>query len=319
MKRCALFLALLSIGCSSDPESEPAKPHFVVVTFNTGTPQLAGDPGTYVKDWYGTGLSWRALIDETNVFFADVSPNVALFQEIFHPEDCPNIPPEAKPGFVCETWQPGDPTVVQMVLGDGYQVACNLGKPDKCAAVKKTFGKFQGCDADLCLDGLSGAEVPSCGGGSRIGRGVIERTNGEVFTLVNVHGTSGLAQADQDCRVKQFEQVFVDLGAGDGPAANGAQNVIAGDLNTDPVKNAGFDESAQKFSEFVGEGKPFHFVSDVGESAEPSYAGLFNIDHVASDAFVGSCFSAGVTAAHPGVTEMPSFDHHPLVCTLSAK
>jgi hypothetical protein len=49
---------------------------------------------------------------------------------------------------------------------------------------------------------------------------------GSTITVVNVHGSSGLAQEDQDCRVLQFDQVFVDLGDVGEPAANGARNPV---------------------------------------------------------------------------------------------
>jgi hypothetical protein len=320
LARTTLLGALLA-GCSSSEaeEAESPKSTFVVTTFNVGTPALPGIEGDYVDQWYGNGLAHTARMNEARAFFAMEQPDLVLFQEIFHPDGCTAIPAEAKVGFVCETWLPGDPSVAQSVLGVGYQVACHLDKPDKCAAVHESFGKIQGCDAALCLNGLAGAEVPGCGNGSRIGRGVIERVDGTTLTLVNVHGSSGVTQADQDCRVKQFAQVFEDLGTGDGPAANGERNVIAGDLNTDPGRHQDFDESAEYFRQHVGPDLTFQFVSDVGVDATPSYGGFFNIDHVASDAFSGSCWSAGSSAGHPTISTEPGFDHEPLVCTLSAR
>ena len=68
-----------------------------------------------------------------------------MFQEIFHPGECAAIPVEFHAGFYCETYADGDPTVAQAILGPGYQVACNLGKPDKCAAVRTALGTFRGC------------------------------------------------------------------------------------------------------------------------------------------------------------------------------
>lgn len=304
---CALFTS----SCSDDATTERTKPNVSLVTFNTGMPQLQGEPGDYV-DQYGNGLAWKPLVADTRVFFESASPDIALFQEIFHPEECVSVTPEAKPGFVCEDWQSGDPTVVQMLLGADYQVACNLGKPDKCLAVKKSFGSLVGCSDDVCLDGLAGSQVPDCGSGSRVGRGVIQLArDGSLLTVVNVHGSSGLTQADQDCRVLQFAQVFEELGIGDGPAANGERNVIAGDLNTDPGRMTDYDESASAFSAYVGTGTPFHFVSAVGPKAPPTYGGLFNIDHVVSDALGGSCTSAGK------ISDIGGFDHEPLVCRLT--
>ncbi|MEZ4444384.1 MAG: hypothetical protein R3B72_35245 [Polyangiaceae bacterium] len=319
---------VVSLGCGEEaiepPPEEP--PGITVVTFNTGTTGGLGhdtppDDGygsaqAELSDlYYGDGLAWTAVVEDTEAFFAELQPDVVVFQEIFYSGDCPSVPAEAKPGFVCETWQPGDPTVAQRVLGAGYQVACNLGKPDKCAGIRKDFGTFAGCEADLCLDGLAGAPVPDCGSGSRVGRAVVERADGSTFTLVNVHGTSGLTQEDQDCRLAQFTQVFEDLGIGDGPAANGEVNLVMGDLNTDPSFTAEFDESGAKFLEHVGEGKPYHFISDIGDDAPKSY-GLFNIDHVVSDTFEGDCQIPGLTPGTSPVSDVTYFDHEPVVCTL---
>lgn len=314
-----LAAALCGLGCSSESEPASESPSFVAVTFNTGTSQLAGDPGQLADQWYGNGLAWLPVVEDARQFFAATAPDVVVFQEIFHSGECPNIPPEHHAGFVCESWMPGDPTVAQIVLGTEFQVACHLGKPDKCAGVRKSFGHFAGCDADLCLDGLDGAEVPDCGSGSRVGRGVIELEQGGTLTLVNVHGSSGLTQEDQDCRVKQFAQVFVDLGTGDGlPAASGERNLVMGDLNTDPGRMADFDESAKAWNDHVGPDERFHFVTDVGPDVPPSYGGAFNIDHVVSDAFGGSCWVAGLTDGHAPVSETTAFDHKPVVCSVGA-
>jgi hypothetical protein len=319
-----IALALLASACGDDaPELS-----FVAVTFNSGTtlgmphddPPDDGYTSTNAETsdmWYGNGLAWVPVVDETRAFFAELSPDIVAFQEIFHPGECPSIPGDQYAGFVCDGWTDGDPTVVQTVVGAGYQVACHLDKPDKCIAVKRAFGSFRGCDGDVCLDGLDGARVMDCGGGSRIGRGVVDLVAGGSITVVNVHGSSGLASGDQDCRVKQFEQVFVDIGDGSGePAANGAVNVVLGDLNTDPGRFVGTDDSADRFVDFVGDGLDFHFVSDVGVEAPPTYAGIVNIDHIVSDAYSGQCWSAGVTEGHPLVTETIYFDHTPLVCAL---
>jgi len=300
----------------------------VVVTFNTGTTSNmehdAGAGDVYTSNdvdtsdqYYGNGLSWLPAVEATRAFFEGLQPDVVVFQEIFHPEECANIPAQFHTGFICESWSPGDLTVAQHVLGPGYQVACHLGKPDKCAGVRTAFGSFQGCSDALCIEGLDGGTVQNCGGGSRVGRGVINLVTGGTMTVVNVHGTSGISFDDQNCRVKQVEQVFQDLGDGLGqPAANGALNVVMGDLNTDPGRNTLLDLSAQRWNDFVGNGKAFDWVSEVGSNATPTYLGLFNIDHVASDTLQGGCWTAGVTVGHPDVYQPAYFDHKPMVCDL---
>ncbi len=322
-------------ACGDDDGHSGPVLRFRAVTFNTGSGGPTGsytggeytaDLKTIADDLYGNGLAWIPAVETTRQWLAEVDPDVIAFQEIFYTEDCSDIPSADREQFVCEDWQPGDDTVAQVVLGAGYQVMCHVGHPDKCGAVNTRFGTFQGCDADFCLEGLGGARVPDCGHGSRVGRGVIDLVEGGTLTLVTFHGSSGVAPEDEACRVQQVNQVFVDLGEGDGePAANGVRNLILGDFNADPVLWASFDDSAARWLDFVTNpddpdhtaDRPFHFLSDVGEDAEPSYASLYNIDHVVSDVATGSCWVAGVTPDHPYVLgDDVYFDHKPVVCDL---
>lgn len=326
-----LLCGLLS-GCGDDGEATVAPPlRLRVMTFNTGTsdglPHDASPDDGYgsaqavISDqWYGNGLAWRPVIDDARRFLEHVAPDIVALQEIFHSPDCAAIPEPFRSGWVCESWRPGDPTVAQTILGAGYQVACHLEKPDKCLAVKRSRGRFRGCDAALCLNGLDGARIDGCGGGSRVGRGIIELSGGGTLTVVSVHGTSGASNSDLNCRSRQFEQVFADLGIGDGqPAANGSRNLILGDLNTDPGRLALFDRSAQTLLEHAGDGKRFRFLTAVGPDAPPTYANAFNIDHILSDRLYGSCWAAGIDAGQPPVSATVYFDHRPLICDLEER
>jgi endonuclease/exonuclease/phosphatase family metal-dependent hydrolase len=328
VRRTLPLLFLVAGACAPVEEMEPLE--LVAVTFNTGTSEgsvpASGDNGGYTEVQagysdlhYGDGLAFRAVMDDTRAFFDEVQPDIVGFQEIFHAGECDLVPEEARAGFVCETWQPGDPTVAQQILGDGYQVACHLEKTDKCLAVRRALGTIRGCDDDLCLDGLDGARVETCGQGSRVGRAIVDLVGGGELTVVNVHGSSGLADDDMGCRKLQFEQVFEDIGDGSGePAANGERNLILGDFNTDPGRFYDGDVSADELLEHVGRDKDFHFLTDVGEDAEPTYASIINIDHVISDTFTGECWHAGITEGHPEVTDIHFFDHKPAVCALTA-
>jgi hypothetical protein len=250
-----------------------------------------------------------------------VHADVVVFQEIFYSGLCPDVPEDARADFVCSDWAPGDRTVAQRILGDGWQVACHPGKDDKCAAVRTDVGRFAGCDDDLCLEGLDGYTVQGCGNGARVGRGRIELAVGGRLTLVNVHGSSGLSGEDEGCRVQQIEQVFVDLGDG-APAGDGERNLVMGDLNTDPGRWLTSDPSAARWRDFAaapGEDpgdRSFRFLTDVGPEAVPTYSGLANIDHVVSDTATGACWHAGVSEGHPDVTDAKYFDHRPAVCAL---
>lgn len=329
-RRCLLLLGLLAaVGCGEGGDTAAAT-GLRAMTFNTGTseglPHDAPPADGYgraeaaISDaWYGDGLAWRPVVEDARRFLAAARPDVVAFQEIFHADDCAAVPADARPGWVCEDWQPGAPTVALQILGPGFQVACHPGKPDKCLGVRRAFARIRGCDADFCLDGLEGVTVAGCGGGSRVGRAVLELAAGGTLTVVSVHGTSGFAAADIACREAQFAQVFADFGDGSGaPAANGGRNLVLGDFNTDPARATRLDASARALAAAAGADSRFRFVSAVGADAPPTYAGVFNIDHVITDAYAGSCWSPGIGAGGPPVSPVVYFDHVPVVCDLEA-
>jgi len=336
MNRLLLVLVLLTSACGDDVPAASSTDAFAdveadadttvadataplaltVVTFNTGGGAYTEEHADALDDWYGNGLSFPDLIDETRAFLTEVDPDVVVFQEIFYSGECPDIPEAFHDGFVCASWEPGDPTVVELLFGDGWQIACHPGNPDKCAAINRRLGTFRGCEADFCVAGLSGFGVDGCGSGARVARGVVDLAGGSALAVVNYHGTSGVTDEEADCRARQVDQVFVDLGDGE-PGANGDLNLIMGDLNTDPGRMWGVDASSDRWLAFVGEEHDFHFVSDVGESAEPTYAGFFNIDHVISDAFDGTCWVPGITDDTDPVIDTVFFDHAPVICDVT--
>jgi hypothetical protein len=292
---------------------------FVAVTFNTGIHPSVGSDGftaqmnQYLDDYYGHGLVWGPAVDEARAFFDGVHPDVVAMQEFFDLEDCADVPAEAREGFVCENWTPDSPTLTELVLGPGYQLACNLQKSDKCVAVKRAFGTIRGCSADTCLDGLYGSRIDGCGSGARIGRGVIDLAAGGTITLVNVHGSSGVSAEDVDCRVQQVEQVFIDLGDGE-PGANGQRNLILGDFNTDPRSTVAVlgDASARRWNDFVGSDQPFDFINE----HVATYRNMFCIDNMVSEVLTGECWYPGHDG-HPPVSPDDNFDHTPTVCNIT--
>jgi len=329
------MFTLLLIACA--PKTSPSEgdtaepgPPIVVVTFNTGTTEGLphdGEPddgyssadAAVSDEWYGDGLAWEVAVDAAATFFSEVSPDVVVFQEIFWSGECADVPAEHHAGFICEGWAEGDPTVAQVILGGDYQVMCHPGKPDKCAAVHSRLGTFRGCDGAFCLEGMEGYTVEGCGSGARVGRGVIDTVDEAIgpITLVNIHGSSGLSGEDEDCRLAQLEQAFVDLGDGE-PGASGERNLVMGDLNTDPGRWADFDASAARWNDFVGEGLPFAPHTELGEDAPGSYGGLADIDHVASDAWTGGCWHPGLDDTE-AVLDAVYFDHRPAICELTPR
>ncbi len=311
-----------------DVGDDDTSPLFTVVTFNTGTTdglshELDGDDygaeeAEYSNDYYGNGLAWLPAVQSVATWLATVQPDVVAFQEIFYSGECPEIPGYAQTGFVCENWSPGDPTVAQVLLGNGYQVACHPGNADKCLAVKLAFGTIAQCpNQDFCIEGLDGQSIDGCGGGARVARATINLVSGGQITVVGVHGTSGASGDDMDCREQQVEQIFDDM---DGqPAANGVRNVILGDLNTDPGRVPGFlDPSVDAWNSYVGGNQPFQWISPIGFGATATYPSnlpVANIDHVISDAFTGSCYAMGFDG-YPEVYPNVYFDHTPIVCEI---
>ena len=320
----------LETAAVSGVEVNP-NPRFVAVTFNTGTTEVLNhdsdgddygeEQARFSNDYYGNGLAWVPAVEAVTDWLATLKPDVVVFQEIFYSEECVGIPVEAQVGFVCETWSPGDPTVVQVVLGSDYQVACHPGNSDKCLAVKKSFGNIRQCeDEDFCIEGLDGEVIEGCQSGARVARATIDLVSGGEITVVNLHGTSGMTENDIDCRVRQVEQVFINM---DGePAANGVQNVVMGDLNTDPERIPGsLDDSVKAWNDYVGGNQPFQWVSDDTPTFIAEIPGLpisspLAIDHVISDAFTGSCYVPGSSEGHPPVYSNVYFDHRPQVCDI---
>lgn len=322
--------AASDVGASVDVETDDdvaTVEAFRVVTFNAGSGASPGNAETnagfgedqkeVADEWYGNGLAWKAIVEDTRAAFAELDADIVAFQEIFWPGECPNIPAEHHTGFVCEDAPAGDGvSVVAQVLGDEWQVVCHPEKPDKCIAVHARFGRFEGCDAAECLDGMAGERVPDCGSGARVAAATIVRTSGERLRVVSFHGTSGFDADETACRVAQVEQVF-GTESSDGLVTDDP-NLVLGDLNTDPGRLSTTDPSAARWTDFVGDGLPFQFHTAVGNDAEPTYV-LLNIDHVASDAFVGSCAHPGVTPGWPAVTDAVHFDHVPAVCDLTPR
>lgn len=291
-----------------------------VITFNTGTgTSPGGDNGGYTPEmsqrsdeFYGNGMAWPPAIAAVKAFFTEHEPDIASFQEIFDPRECAGLPAAATPGFVCETWQEGDPSVAAMVLGTDYQVACNPGHSDKCIGVRKTFGTIAGCTGDDCLSAGVGAEVPGCGKGARLARFDIDLVGGGRIAVLHVHGSSGVAADDKACRKAQFEAGFALLEQPDALSADA--RIVLGDFNTDPVRFATSDPSAVALVS-LAEAAGLQFVTATGWDAPATYNGLASIDHVLADRYGGGCWHAGLDG-HPKVLPYVYFDHLPGVCTL---
>lgn len=325
----AVGLLLLSAGQAA--AELPLRP-LVVLTFNTGTtPRLEHDPkrshgygpaeAAISDQWYGNGLAWKPAIRAVRQMIGKVDPDVVAFQEIFDCRRCVAIPDEARRGFVCEDYRAGQPGVAERVLGDDYQIAYHPAKTSKCLAVHRRVGQLRTAQDQEPGEWegpqlLEGATVAGCGSGARVARGYVDRPDGTTLTIISLHGTSGFKPADQQCRVLQIERIFVDWGDGR-PGVSPQNNLILGDFNTDPYRAAELDRSAARWNDFVGPDKRFRYLSRLGPGVPPSYANLADIDHVVSDAYVGTCRRLGVDPETQAVYEGVYFDHVPIVCTLT--
>lgn len=305
-------------GCSAEAEPAPDNSPFSVVSWNVGT---VGGPGTdpaeygFGKDqrtWsdslYGNGLAFLPAIEDVRRWLWPQKPDIVALQEVFDPEACADIPHEARVGFVCASWQPGDTTVAQRVVPAGYTVACHPGKPDKCIAVRDGFARIDGCSGPLCRDAGTGFSIPGCGKGARAAHFVLRRPGGNVLHVRHIHGNSGLATSDKDCRKALFQLALSDLEPG--------AHLVLGDFNTDPVRFAGIDPSADALAALAGPGQPLQFLTETAESSAPTYGGIVSIDHVLAVGLQGSCAHPGISPGWPAATEVGWFDHRPVVCRI---
>ena len=312
---------------TAEVAAEPLK--FTVMTFNAGTSsgqlhskdEEEGNGDGYTDEHaaevdahYGNSLSWNPAEAKATEFLAELKPEIVAFQEVFHDPWCEQIEVKPELDLVCSGYTSERPYQMERLLGDDYQIACNLNAEDRCAGVRKDFGRFVGCPEDeVCLGGIGGMGVVNCSESARIGSIEIELTDGRVLVLVNAHANAGMKDSDMECRKHQFQQIFVDRGDGM-PAAFGAANLVMGDLNTDPFLLAGADPSADELNKYVGAGKPFHFISSDSADGPPTHVTTMHIDHVISDVIFGSCVVAGESLGVAPVMESTVFDHRPVIC-----
>jgi endonuclease/exonuclease/phosphatase family metal-dependent hydrolase len=99
----------------------------------------------------------------------------------------------------------------------------------------------------------------------------------------------------------QFEKLF--------ELTDGERNLLVGDFNTDPDRLADGDASAAVLAQ-RSRGRGFDFLT--GNSEPPTYATLFDIDHVLTDFATGSCTA-------PTITDAIYFDHKPIVCSVTER
>lgn len=320
-------LTLLLAACHSPappvpaPEGSPELETLRVVTLNTGSGKSVdrlrdqnagyGPPQAEVANrWYGNGLAWPAALRDVRAFLQQVDADIVGLQEVFHSGHCADIPAPARAGFVCETWQPGDATVAQEILGDNYQVACHPGKPDKCLAVHRRLGRIEGCDEDFCRQGLEGLDDDVCGSGNRVAAANLLLVSGSSLRVVHMHGTSGATRGDTRCRRGQIEAIAGDKGA----AAE--FGVILGDFNTDPGRVTWLDPAARALRQYARPPGNYRFMTDVGFFVRPTFLSFLNIDHILSAGMSGDCWYAGRTPNTAPVTELVYLDHTAVVCDL---
>ena len=307
-----------------DDDDEP----IIVMTFNVGTatglPHDVGDDGytsemaDIADELYENSLSWNPAEEALRQYLAELRPAVAVFQENYYDPWCEDIPVDPELDFVCKDYSPERPTQLERLFGPDYQVACSQDHPDNCGVVRRDFGTFAGCnDEPFCLDGFFGMAPPSgCTSRSRVWSIVINKTNGEDWTLVNVHASSGFERDVRACRADQIRQIFEDRGDGQ-PLANGDINLVMGDINTDPFLAPIIDESARVWNQNVGDGLPFDYLSADRVGIDPNYALILHVDHVVSDILTGSCVVPGVTDDMPPVMDAIYWDHKPVVCQVT--
>lgn len=312
--------------------AETAGPlQFTVMTFNIGTSSQQlhdkdeeegnGDGYTSahseeVNAHYGNNLAWNPAEQAVIQFIAENKPAIVAFNETFHDPWCEEIEPMPGLHLVCDEYTEDRPLQIERLTGDDYQVATADGKPDNTIAVRRDFGSLVGCPVNgPCLNGIKGLGVPGCSDGARIGTIEVQLMDERRVAVVVAHTNAGMTLADQQCRVKQFQQMFVDRGDGK-PAAYGTVNLVMGDMNTDPFLFAGADPSADEWNLHVGPGKAFHYLSSADAGGPPTHSTTIKLDHVVSDVLSGNCVVPGETEGVMPVMESSFFDHRPVLCTV---
>lgn len=323
----ALLAGFFLTACQSPPPPVPPTdegPRFDslrVVTLNAGAgksvDRVRGDNAGYgpaqaerADRWYGNGLAWPAVMHDVRAFLERTDADVVALQEVFYSGECADIPPPAREGFVCEDWQPGDPTVARIILGDDYQLACHPGKPDKCLAVHRRLGRIDGCTDAFCRRGLEGLDDGLCGSGNRVAAATLRLKAGGSLRVVHVHGTSGVGRADAECRRSQVEAIFAP------GAAAAEQGIVLGDFNTDPGRVTWLDPSARALRRHTRPPGRYRFMTEVGLFARPTFLSFLNIDHVLAAGMRGECRAAGRTPGTSPVSTLVYLDHTAIVCDL---
>lgn len=292
------------LAACAGPEAGPAAP-VVAVTWNVGSGGAADPAAGWTADlaeradtWLGNGLAWPPAIDDARAWLATSGAQLVALQEVLDPgTTCPTVPPEQAAGLRCETWAPGDASVARDILPAGAELRCMDGAPDKCLAVVPPLAFVEVDDL------LEGVRVDGCGGRSRVGAADVSLPGGGAWRVVAVHGTSGLTGDDQACRTAWFEAAL-SL-AGDGPS------LLLGDFNTDPLRLAGIDASADALAALTATWTPLRPLD-----APASYGGFATIDHAFGRGVSGACVAPGVDPGIASASDNPAFDHHPLRCTL---
>lgn len=328
---CAgLLLGLLMTACQSTlppvaaPKGSPRFDALRVVTLNAGSGKSVENVQGYnagfgaaqaetADRWYGNGLAWPAVMHDVQTFLRAVDADIVALQEVFYSAQCGDIPYAARQGFVCEGWQPGDPTVAQRLLGEDYQLACHPGKPDKCLGVHRRLGAIDGCSDAFCPAGLEGLDDDGCGSGNRVAAATVQLAGGGSLRVVHLHGTSGLSPADAGCRLGQVEAVFAD------GAAAAEFGLVLGDFNTDPGRVAWLDPAARLLRRFTRPPRDYRFMTAIGLFARPTFLSFLNIDHVLAAGMHGECRAAGRTPGLPPVSEIVYLDHTAVVCDLRTR
>jgi hypothetical protein len=304
---------------------------FTVMTFNAGTTdsmnhdidEVNGGGDGYTAAMaevnareYSNNLAWGPAERAIAQFIAQRRPEIAGFQETFADVWCEEVHVDPLLDFACRDYHLGRRDQVARICGEDYQVACTESHRDNCVCVRKDFGHILGCDADYCPAGLAGLPPPSgCTKGARVGTIQIERCDGSLITVVNVHAIASLTEKNMACRVDQFKQIFQDRGDGV-PAAHGDVNIVFGDMNMDPFLFIPDDPSAVYWNQWVGEGRPFRYLSADSAGGTPTHVTTMRIDHVISDVLRGHCEVPGETPGVSPVMDSMYFDHRPVVCTV---
>lgn len=318
----AALLGATSVGCSDAQTQTPSEADagarmatvLRVVEANVGNLDEATGGPCPAAPYHGTPCSMgaeRALA----AGLAQLNADVVVLLEVLDADLCPPSSWDGGPDLACSGAPFRSPyQQVERLVGPGYVATCDgLGHYD-CVAVRADAVRINECDGGTCMGASFTPPQPdACQGVGSISSvsSVHAVVDGRELTVVVAHPLNATSLQTDPCRLAQLEQALEQL---PGPGAA----LIAGDMNIDPYRLWEVFPSANRWHDFVGQGRRFTAHNLDADPPTPTWGTFATLDYVLTDEMQGSCVVLGNSPGTAPLEGMPTFtDHRALSCTLS--